>query len=51
MGHAANDMNFRYDTVEQSDLLQAIDQFEGYLGNVAQTVAQVKETKKQQVVK
>lgn len=43
MGHAANDMNFRYDTVDEGDLLAAVDQMEGYFASVAQTVAQVEE--------
>jgi hypothetical protein len=40
MGHAGNDMNFRYDTVDESDLLKAIDQIEGYLVNLDQNLDQ-----------
>ena len=38
-GHAANDMNFRYDTVDEEDLLKAIDQIEVYLANVSKSVS------------
>ena len=41
MGHSSNDMNFRYDTVDEADLLAAIDQIEAYLANVTQTVTQM----------
>jgi integrase len=38
-GHTANDMNFRYDTVDEEDLLKAIDQMEDYLANVSKNVS------------
>ncbi|NIO22361.1 MAG: tyrosine-type recombinase/integrase [Candidatus Aenigmarchaeota archaeon] len=38
-GHTANDMNFRYDTVDEEDLLKAIDQMEDYLANVSKSVS------------
>ena len=42
MGHSAgNDMNFRYDTVDEIDLLIAVDQIEDYLKNVDHPVDQV----------
>jgi len=40
-GHTANDMNFRYDTVDENDLLKAVDQIEAYLESVDQKVDQV----------
>jgi integrase len=41
MGHSAgDDMNFRYDTIDDSDLLSAIDQIEAYLENVDHSVDQ-----------
>jgi integrase len=41
MGHSAgDDMNFRYDTIDESDLLSAIDQIESYLENVDHSVDQ-----------
>ena len=40
-GHTdGNDMNRRYDTVDESDLIKAIDQLEGYLENVDHIVDQ-----------
>ncbi len=40
-GHTdGNDMNRRYDTVDEPDLIKAIDQLEGYLENVDQIVDQ-----------
>ena len=40
-GHSAgDDMNFRYDTIDQSDLLSAIDKIEDYLENVDHSVDQ-----------
>jgi integrase len=38
-GHTANDMNFRYDTIDEEDLLKAIDQIEAYLANVSKNVS------------
>lgn len=38
-GHTANDMNFRYDTIDEEDLLKAIDQMEDYLANVSKNVS------------
>jgi integrase len=38
-GHTANDMNFRYDTVDEEDLLKAINQMEDYLANVSKNVS------------
>jgi len=38
-GHTANDMNFRYDMVDEDDLLKAIDQIENYLANVSKNVS------------
>jgi len=40
-GHTANDMNFRYDTVDENDLLKAVDQIEAYLESVDKKVDQV----------
>jgi integrase len=39
-GHVANDMNFRYDTVDESDLLKAVDQIEAYFANLDQNLDQ-----------
>jgi hypothetical protein len=40
MGHSAgDDMNFRYDTIDESDLLSAIDHIEVYLENVSTSVS------------
>jgi hypothetical protein len=40
-GHSINaDMDFRYDHIDESDLLNAIDQTETYLQNVSQNVSQ-----------
>ena len=37
MGHSAgNDMNFRYDSVDEADLLNAVDQIEAFLESVDQ---------------
>jgi integrase len=38
-GHTSSDMNFRYDTVDEEDLIKAIDQMEDYLANVSKTVS------------
>jgi integrase len=41
MGHiAGNDMNFRYDTIDETDLLNAVDRIEEYLENVDHPVDQ-----------
>ena len=41
MGHSSgNDMNFRYDTIDESDLLDAVDKIEDYLQNVDHSVDQ-----------
>ena len=41
MGHSAgNDMNSRYDTIDESDLLNAVDQIDEYLKNVDHPVDQ-----------
>jgi integrase len=41
-GHSINgDMDFRYDHIDESDLLNAIDQTETYLQSVSQNVSQV----------
>jgi integrase len=38
-GHSnGNDMNFRYDTIDDQDLLTAVDQLEAFLQNVDQSV-------------
>ena len=41
MGHSAgNDMNFRYDSVDEADLLNAVDQIEAFLESVDHSVDQ-----------
>ena len=41
MGHSAgDDMNFRYDTIDESDLLNSINKIEAYLENVDHSVDQ-----------
>jgi hypothetical protein len=40
-GHSnGNDMDFRYDTIDDSDLLTCVDQLEDFLQNVDQNVDQ-----------
>ena len=45
-GHTSSDMNFRYDTVDESDLLKAIDQMEAYFESVDQNVDQAHSSEK-----
>lgn len=45
-GHTANDMNFRYDTVDENDLLEDLDQIEAYLESLDQNVGQAPPPKK-----
>jgi integrase len=41
MGHSANDMNYRYDAVDETDLINAIDKLEVFLESVDHFVDQV----------
>jgi hypothetical protein len=40
-GHSTREMFLRYDTVDMADALKAVDQMEGFLKSVDQTVDQV----------
>ena len=44
-GHSNNgDMDFRYDTIDDADLLNAIDMYESYFANVDQTLTKNKKS-------
>lgn len=51
MGHSGNDMNFRYDSVDETDLIKAIDQLEVFLESVDHSVDQVEKNKSDALAK
>ncbi|MBL7213698.1 MAG: hypothetical protein ISS61_15110 [Desulfobacteraceae bacterium] len=50
-GHSTREMFDRYNTIDEEDARQAVDQFEAFLANVDQTVDQVDENENSEIAK